>query len=465
MPAPGGNPYSPCGELARQAAEVVRHLTPLVGPCPPKSIQIGVYSQGQVDPFPFAAASSPRRIDVPENVALSAAHTEFFPGVLPFEVAHIWFPDTDADAGRYNPRFVEIMAVYLAWRYLLETNPEAARVMAAQALRDSVAQTLPHSLSFAIDKFPSPGLVPRAALDRRGLLVMRTLETVIDRERVDRAIPEFIRRYDGHPASVADFQRVCENIAGRKLDWFFRYFFDGTQIPTIELRRLPSETPGVAAGELIVKGLPPEGSVRVEMAVRTAQGVVEHSVATRGEATPFTVNVPAPALGITLDPDMRILRWTEAAERSKAQSAVLDGLPEPITRGNLAAAIDIYRRAIAADAGDASRRAQSLDERLGELEWANDEWNAALADLEAAINGHSLGAFETYLCRGKAYLYHGVVQLHQRRPKEALEDARAGMAMPREVLAQILPERPLESHESQTLERLLQILVEAATHY
>jgi len=214
-----------------------------------------------------------------------------------------------------------------------------------------------------------------------------------------------------------------------------------------------------------VKDFPPEGSVRVEMSVRTAQGTVEHSVATHGAVTPFTVNVPAPALGITLDPDLRILRWTEAARRSKEQSAILAGLPDPVTRKNVSAAIELYRRALAADPEDASLRAQSLYERLGELEWAHDEWDAALADLDAAINGHSISPFETYLCRAKAYLYHGVVQLHERRPKEALKDAEAGMAMPRVVLLQVVPSEPIESHGDRMLEQLLVTLIEAATHY
>jgi tetratricopeptide (TPR) repeat protein len=339
--------------------------------------------------------------------------------------------------------------------------------MVEEATRDGVAYTPARPLSLGLELLAGP-LSERgahAALYQRGMLVFRTLETAIDRERVDRALTEFYKHYAGRKATIAQFRAACEEIAGRNLGWFFDYFIQGTKIPTIQLRRLPSESPGVAAGEIVVRDFPPEGSVRVEMSVRTAQGLVDHSVATRGGVTPFTVNIPAPALGITLDPDLRILRWTEAAERSKAQNAILAALPEPITRQTVAAAIGLYRRALAADPDDASLRGQSLHERLGELEWAHDEWNAALADLDAAINGHSLSPFETYLCRGKAYLYHGVVQLHERRPKEALEDARAGMNLPGVVLSQSLPETPIESKGERTLQQLLDILIQAATHY
>jgi len=261
---------------------------------------------------------------------------------------------------------------------------------------------------------------------------------------------------------LQDFEKVCEEIAGRDLSWFFRYYVEGKGVPELELRRLPSESPGVVAGEILVRSLPPEGSVRVEMNVRTAQGNVEHSVATHGEVTPFTVNVPAPALGITFDPDLRILRWTEAARRSKAQSQILNVLPRAVTRSNLGDVIALYRRALAADPDDASLRVQALRERLGELETANKEWDAALSDLDAAINGHSISPFETYLCRAKAYLYHGVVELHERRPAEAQKDAQAGLALPRAVLVQVAPQEPMESRGVATLKQLLESLRDKA---
>ena len=354
---------------------------------------------------------------------------------------------------------------YLAWRYLREADPDAARVLRAEAMRDCPAGSQDRLLFEWQDAVESEADQGTLAKRQRGLLILRTLETVIDRERVDRVLPLLVSRYGRHSFSLQDFEKVCEEIAGRDLSWFFRYFFNQKGIPEIELRRLPSESPGVVAGEIVVRGLPPEGSVRVEMTVRTAQGVVEHSVATRGEVTPFTVNVPASALEIILDPDQRILRWTEAARKSQAQSQILAGVPNPITRKNVGEAIALYRRALDADPENASLRAQSLRERLGELEWAHDEWQAALADLEAAINGHSITPFETYLARGKAYLYHGVVSLHERRPQDALEDARAGLALPQPVLFAELPSEPIESRGSMTLRQLLEILSDAAQRY
>ncbi len=420
-----------CGELARRALPVLQKFTALLGPPPESSLTILPLDNATEG---IAGYSAPGMLVVSDWVARFADESAGTPGLLPHEIAHQWFPNGAAPASAGDGWLAESLAEYLAWRYLLEADPESARAMVAEAMRDAVAYTPARPLSLGLELLGGPWSAARAILYQRGMLVFRTLETVIDRERVDRALAEFYKRYEGQSASIADFRAVCERIAGRKLGWFFDYFIQGTEIPTIELRRLPSESPDIVAGEIAVKDFPPEGTVRVEMALRTTQGVVEHSVATRGAVTPFSANVSAPANGITLDPDQRILRWTEAAERSRAQSAILAALPDEFTAENMPAAIELYRRAIADDPDDASGRAQSLHERLGELEREKEEWKAALEDLEAGINGHSLSPFDTYLCRAKAYLFHGEVQLHQGQAQAALDDARSGLALPQLVL-------------------------------
>ncbi len=449
----------PCGEMARRAVLILQRFSALLGPPPETSLTIlPAAESGESD----IGYSAPGMLVVNDWAARFAGVTDYAPGFLAHEIAHQWFPNAVAPASAGDGWLAESLAEYLAWRYLLEADPEAARVMVAEAMRDAVAYSPRRPLSLGLDLLAGPWSAARATLYQRGMLVFRTLETAIDRERVDRALAEFYKRYAGRSASIADFRGVCEEIAGRNLGWFFDYFIHGTEIPVIELRRLPSESPGVVAGEIVVRDFPPEGSVRVDMIVRTAQGTVEHSVATHGAVTPFTVNVPAPAVGITFDPDLRILRWTEAARRAKAQSAVLAALPDPLTAKDLPAAIEIYRHALAADPADESQRAQALHERLGELEWVHNESSGALADLDAAINGHSISPFETYFCRAKAYVYRGF--LHERRgqKREALEDATAGLALPDFVLLQHVPRTAVKSPSDWLLRQALTIIRDQA---
>jgi len=453
----------PCGILGSRAEDVIARLGALLGPFPYRTLRLNfarIHARGPKGYY----SSAPGAITAGKDVSEFAEDGFYLPDLLPREIARQWLRAAISPSDGAVQWLAEGLPEYLAWRYLREANPEAARVLVAEAMRDSPAAGQDELVLGWHEAEASESDIKTFSNRQRGLLILRTLETVIDRERVDRVLPEVVRRYGRRSFTLADFEKVCEEVAGRNLGWFFRYFFHEGGLPEIELRRVPSESPGVVAGEIVVHGLPAEGSVRVEMAVRTAQGIVEHSVATRGEVTPFTVNVPAPALGVTLDPDQHILRWTEAARRSQAQSQILGALPSKITRQNLADAIAVYRRALAADPEDASLRAQWLHERLGELEFANNDSPAALADLEAAINGHSIAPFETYLTRGKAYLYHGRAARHEHRPQEAQDDARAGLALPPPVLLTLLPREPIESHGGQTLRELLEALLEAGAH-
>lgn len=203
----------------------------------------------------------------------------------------------------------ESLMEYLAYRYLEEREPAEARRMLERALEESqAAEPLrPLALGARLYELAGPDAA-RAALRSRGMMVFRTLEAAIGRRRVDAAIKLLYERHRGAAATVEDFRAVCQETAGRDLGWFFRYYVEGARLPTVELRRLPALSPNEFAGEIVLGNVPEEFTLRVEMTLRTAEGAVEHSVATRGLRTPFTVTTASPVLGFTLDPHLRILR-------------------------------------------------------------------------------------------------------------------------------------------------------------
>jgi len=424
----------PCGPRAKKAVEVITRLRTLLGPFPQKRLTVE-YAVTREEQKRFVAVET-GKIQAGDDVMAVATDDLVIPDFLPRETARQWLLGAALRWRGGDVWLAEGLPEYLAWRDLQSTNPEVARTLVAEAMRDSVAGSRERPAFGFWGGGSGQEEATIAASRQRGLLILRTLETVIDRERVDRVLPLFLRRYAGRPVSAVEFERVCEEVAGRNLSWFFTYFGTGGGVPEIEMRRVPSESAGVAAGEISVKGLPAEGSVRVEMTVRTAQGAVQHSVATHGAVTPFTVNVPGPALSMTMDPEQRILRWTEAARRWKAQLAILATLTGPPAVKDPPGAIDAYRRALGADPADASLRAQALHERLGKIEFERHDLEAAMAELDMAINGHALSPLETYLNRGRAYLSRIEVWQKMERRDQAKADARAGLDLPGAVLLQ-----------------------------
>lgn len=352
-------------QLRARAAAAAAYYARLVGRNTPLRLTILPGFHGQGGAFGYSA---PGLLVVSEDVVKFARDPDYLPEFLPHEMAHQWFP-IEVTAERAEDGWLgESLAEYLAWRWLQQDQPERARAMVARAMRDALAPEPLPPLGEGLRMFARYDWgVTYASLYQRGMLVWRTLEAVVGRARVDAALREYYRRFAGRAASAADFRKVCEEISGRDLGWFFDYFLSGVRIPELELRRVPAGAPGEYAGELVVAQVPAEFSVRVEMKLHTAEGVVAHSVATRGGVTPFTVNVPGIVTRVVLDPEARILRWTEAARRNRAQRALLAALADAEEAGRFAEAIEAGRRALALDPDDAARNAQLLHFQIGRI--------------------------------------------------------------------------------------------------
>ena len=185
----------------------------------------------------------------------------------------------------------ESLQRYEGWKKLRDTAPAEARAVVEKNMETAQAR-------------------PRTREERiaRGFMAWRTLETVIDPERVERALAEYYRRFAGKRATAEDFLKICKEISGRDLRWFLDYYINGSELPRIALRRTQGNAATEISGQIVVENAPPQYQVRVEMRLFTATGHINHSVATNGGVTPFTVTSPQPVTRIALDPDMRILR-------------------------------------------------------------------------------------------------------------------------------------------------------------
>ena len=397
--------------------------------------------------------SAPGFLVVSEDVVKYHDYPGYAPEFLPHEIAHQWFPIEITLASEADGWLAESLAEYLSWPYLAEKSPEQARLLVARAMRDALAPDPLRPLSLGLKLFAREDPdVTHATLYQRGMLVWRTLETVIDRERVDRALKEYYARYAGRPASIADFRKICEEISGRDLGWFFDYFIAGTRIPEIEIHRTPSAAPNEFAGEIVLKNVPPDFQVRVEMRLYTAAGPFDHSVATRSEATPFTVPTPQPVIRVTLDPDQRTLRWTEAARRNRSQRALLSQLDAgaydraPLRAGapELARAVELYRKALALDPDNLASNEQPIRFALGHLLYRQGHPAVAFREFEKVLSVSSLDPMERDFNRAWARVYRARIEKRRGRPAAARAEAQAGLAMKSPALQMqvTLPETP-----------------------
>jgi tetratricopeptide (TPR) repeat protein len=351
----------------------------------------------------------------------------YAPNFLPHEVAHQWFPQQVAHASEEDGWMAEALAEYMAWRFLDAQDPANARRMIAMAMRDSLAAEQLEPISLGLRLYALGNEITQQTLYDRGMLVWRTLETVIDRERVEKALREYLKQFSGRAATIADFQKICEEISERDLSWFFKYYIGGTEAPEISLRRTRSLAPNEVSGEILVTGAPPGFTARVEMRISTAAGVVAHSVATRGPATPFTVLVAAPVSRIELDPDMRILRWTEAAKRNRAQRTIFSQASADARAGKTAKAVELYRKALAVDPEGLAGNEQYLYFQLGRISFRLKQFDAAYEEMSRVLETASLDARATDAYTVWAHVFRARIAWVRGDANAARTEARAAL--------------------------------------
>jgi len=389
--------------------------------------------------------SAPGFLVVSEDAVKFFDYPGYAPEFLPHEIAHQWFPIEVTLASQEDGWLAESLAEYLAWRYLQEKDPKQARLMVARALRDALAPEPLRPLALGLRLFALENRdFTHATLYGRGMLVWRTFETVIDRDRVDRALREYYKRYAGRSASIADFRKICEEISGRDLGWFFDYFINGTRVPEIEFRRSASLAPGEVVGEIVLKNVPPDFQVRVEMRVETTTGAFERPVATRGEVTPVTVTSKDPVTRITLDPNLRILRWTEASRRNRGQGALLAKLGDLERGGALAHGVEICQQALALDPENLAANEQQIRFNLGRLHYRMKQYASAMEEFARVLTLGSLDLMDGDFNRVWARVYRAWIEKLRGHPTVAHAEAQAGLAMKSPALeTQVtLPEAP-----------------------
>ncbi len=410
--------------LAESAHELLRRFSSALGSFPAADLKLIRGFPAQQGAMGYSA---PGLLVVSEDVIKYHDYPGWAPEFLPHEIVHQWLPLEVTLARPEDGWLAESLAEYLAWRYLREKDPEQARRMVQRAMRDALAPEPQRPLALGLQLFREQWGVAHATLYQRGLLVWRTLETVIDRERVDLALREYYERFAGKSASIADFRKICEEISGRDLGWFFEYFIVGTQIPEISLRRLPSDAPNVLSGEIVAKNVPADFQVRVEMSVQTEKGGVEHSVATRGEVTPFSMILPAPAMRVTLDPDLRLLRWTEAARRHREQARLFGQVSELEDVGEFSQAIEVCRQAITLDPDDVASNQQQIRFVMGRMLYRAGKLAEARKAFAGALEGASLDAMDADFYRAWAHVYRARIAKRLGQIVSAQKEARAGL--------------------------------------
>jgi len=120
-----------------------------------------------------------------------------------------------------------------------------------------------------------------------------------------------VAEYGNRMFDLPDLQQIMEEESGQDLDAFFAQWFHRTGAPELALESTVTRGAGgfVVEGRIVQHGETYE--LEVEGAVEGADSRTVEKVAVTGPETPFTITVDAEPTKVVLDPEGKILRWTE----------------------------------------------------------------------------------------------------------------------------------------------------------
>jgi tetratricopeptide (TPR) repeat protein len=204
--------------------------------------------------------------------------------------------------------FSEGWASYLSARFFLDKIDTTELQRQHERLR---------LMAGALDFYPTYPLAAlrqhkneTAVYSRKGAYVFLMLEYLLGKELFDDVIHKMYTDYRTAPITISEFQKLCEDVYGTPLDWFFNEWVYRTGFPEFVFS---SDTALTARGSYSVKAhIFQRGDVFVmpaDVVMTTAMQTITKRVFLQRQDQGFEFIIPEKPLKVDLDPDYKILRW------------------------------------------------------------------------------------------------------------------------------------------------------------
>ncbi len=303
-----------------------------------------------------------------------------FSAILPHEVAHQWWPLTVFIGAEDAALLSEGMCDYSAMLF----NEARGKL----SIRDSLKHhPLLRPLMLRVEKgldVPLQGKADLRALPTHYLkaaYVHNMLRRILGDSVFFRLYREYARRFETRKAGLEDFQRLAEELSGKKLDWFFQQWVRKRGIPRIKIYNVAAAPAHdgegwITHGRVRIVGYD-RYTVYVSVGVHSSSGTVTASVWLGMDSTgryrndaPFEVTSPSKPDYAVLDPDGNVLKMQKLPVKFSDVREPSDGLIIVGTRKHAAHLMELAQK-------DSAEMAAAL--------WSvtiKRDWTVTLGDLQ-----------------------------------------------------------------------------------
>lgn len=284
--------------------------------------------QHLIGPFPYSRYSIvenrlPTGYGIPTFTLLGQAVVR-----LPFivntslghEVLHSWFGNSVfVRSGTGN--WTEGLTTYLADQSYAQESGEGPQYRKQQLIRYEAFSGSGQPLSLRNFHNSSHAHTASRAIRSVGYdkasMLFHMLQQLIGRDNFIQALSRFYREHQFQRVGWQELQAAFEQVAGHKLDSFFRQWLDRLDAPRLSFGRVEvrlQDGQAIIEGELVQENDQPY-TLQVPLRIHTLEGPIDHTVTSNRHRQPFQLSTPSLPSSITIDPDYDLMRRLLEKER------------------------------------------------------------------------------------------------------------------------------------------------------
>jgi aminopeptidase N len=233
----------------------------------------------------------------------------------------------------------------------------------------------------------------------KGAMVFRMLRETLGKEKFQRLMKQFLEQYRNKNASIDDFERLAQQVAGQNMRYFFAQWVEGTGVPEFSVDYQIIRT---RAGKFRTRGTVRQNfenlNMPVELTLHSEGDSQTKTLFLQGKSEDFDFESNGQPINAEVDPNDKILRMSDDLKISIVARRGIELFKE----GQYAEAQQQLEAALKMD-----RNNSWVYYNLGLIYFEQKNWQLALDNFQAALEGASSKAewIDTWahIKRGQAY--------------------------------------------------------------
>jgi hypothetical protein len=292
-------------------------------------------------------------------------------------ISHQWFGVMVSPATRNDWWIMDGGARYSEARYIEFAAGEAGKEEAVKDMSVGALayESVPLGQVGTLDPFDP---VFQSMVTDKGGMVFHMLRYVVGEQAYDNIMRKLFQQFAGKSISVGDFRKLCEQVTGQQMTWFFSQWLDSTGAPefkdkyTIYRIEKGFRVVGEISQDLDLFRMP------VQLKIDTDGQSETKTVDVVGTSSSYSIETFGRPRRIVIDPNNHVLKNSPDL---RIRTAIMRG-QQLVQQGNLAESLREFQKAL-----DINRNSSLAHYRIADVFYLQRNYQAAANSYRDSLNG------------------------------------------------------------------------------